>query len=627
MGFLSAVFALSLLTSGVPAHELVVRHSAASPRALDGRAATVIPPADFSVAITGKTPRRRAKKVALERLRGKPTFKSTRPGRGGSSTVPVDGSDFDDEYLTNVTVGGQHFSLIIDTGSSDTWVAQKNFNCFDLTGAPLPEDQCFFGTAGFDPKASKTFKPFPNVSFNITYGDGEFLSGPVGFDTISIGGLSVKNQELGFPTLAAWEGDGVNTGLIGLAFPDLTSVYNTTDPTKASSANQIPYDPLFVSAVKQKRVKAPFFSVALNRGTFDQQENDPFDPNLGFLSFGGLAPVPVTSTSVTVPVEGYSVTTGIPSSAPGSPFFFYTVAVQGFTFPGSNHVHTANNNTILDTGTTLNFIPTDVMAAFAKAFQPPATLDEDFGLYLVDCNAKVPEFLVTIGGVRFSVDGRDQILPGGTDENGNIICVLGTQDGGPNVPENIFILGDTFLHNVVSTFSPTLGELQFKFTWIKLAAAGAEVDGEEVLLQQEPALRPLTSLKWPYVPDQSSYPDPLKRDDPKPLQTHQYEAIGAICPKYVKDWAEYLAATSSAIRQVLAAHPSLPGLLTQLDRLRGHEREDALQRALGVSAPDIRAQRGPEKLGDDVLALRALAEAVEGAVRGGKDGELGLDWE
>ncbi len=39
-------------------------------------------------------------------------------------------------------------------------------------------------------------------------------------------------------------------------------------------------------------------------------------------------------------------------------------------------------------------------------------------------------------------------------------------------------------------------------------------------------MRPLTSLNWPYVPEESAFPDPLKRDDPKPLQLPQYEAIG-----------------------------------------------------------------------------------------------------
>jgi len=136
-------------------------------------------------------------------------------------------------------------------------------------------------------------------------------------------------------------------------------------------------------------------------------------------------------------------------------------------------------------------------------------------------------------------------------------------------------------------------------------------------------LRPLTSLKWPYIPEESAYPDPLKRDDPKPLQLHQYEAI----------------ATSEAVRKALKSHPSLPALLRQIDSLRGQEREDALQQALGVSASDDLGQSGSRssqrhqfapvivKTDEERAALRAVAEAVESAVRGGKEGTLGLDWE
>ncbi|KAJ7637027.1 hypothetical protein FB45DRAFT_908045 [Roridomyces roridus] len=133
---------------------------------------------------------------------------------------------------------------------------------------------------------------------------------------------------------------------------------------------------------------------------------------------------------------------------------------------------------------------------------------------------------------------------------------------------------------------------------------------EEPLSDDAPPLRPLTSLKWPYVPEESAYPDPLKRDDPKPLQTRQYEAI----------------ATSTAIRKTLEAHPNLPALLTNIDKLRGPEREGALQRALGVSAPNLTSNTSNAELSQDVLALRALAEAVEGAVRGGREAALGLDW-
>ncbi|KAG5733322.1 hypothetical protein E4T56_gene8786 [Termitomyces sp. T112] len=135
--------------------------------------------------------------------------------------------------------------------------------------------------------------------------------------------------------------------------------------------------------------------------------------------------------------------------------------------------------------------------------------------------------------------------------------------------------------------------------------------GEESPLEELAPLRPLTSLKWPYIPDESAYPDPLQRDDPKTLQLHQYEAI----------------ATSPSIRKILAAHPNLKALLTSIDSLRGNDREHALQRALGVSAVDIKDIKARVELGEDVLALRELAEAVEVAVRGGRDEALGLDWD
>jgi hypothetical protein len=68
--------------------------------------------------------------------------------------------------------------------------------------------------------------------------------------------------------------------------------------------------------------------------------------------------------------------------------------------------------------------------------------------------------------------------------------------------------------------------------------------------------------------------------------------------------------------------------LTSIDKLRGRDREEALQRALGVAVPDIIAQgsiKAPED-NEDVLALRELTEAVEAAVRGSKQDALGLDW-
>lgn len=158
------------------------------------------------------------------------------------------------------------------------------------------------------------------------------------------------------------------------------------------------------------------------------------DPHLGFLAFGGLPPVPVTSTVATVPIQGFTV-----SSGGASELFFYNVDVDGYTFPGSNKVDTKGSAAILDTGTTLNLVPTPVALAYNAAFRPPAQFDEDSGLFFVDCDSTAPAFSAVIGGKSFVVDGRDNVIPS-LDEDGNLVCISGTQDGGPNTDGNIFVL-------------------------------------------------------------------------------------------------------------------------------------------------------------------------------------------
>ena len=58
-----------------------------------------IPAADFYVSIVDTTPRSNAKKTLMKNF-----------------TASAAGSDLDEEYLVNVTIGGQPFSIQIDTG-------------------------------------------------------------------------------------------------------------------------------------------------------------------------------------------------------------------------------------------------------------------------------------------------------------------------------------------------------------------------------------------------------------------------------------------------------------------------------------------------------------------------------
>jgi hypothetical protein len=171
----------------------------------------------------------------------------------------------------------------------------------------------------------------------------------------------------------------------------------------------------------------------------EQATNDPFTPNLGLLAFGGTVDVPVLNTSVMVPIQGYMNTSSVPSNSSDARFLWYTIDIDAYTFAGSNFVPTKSNNTILDSGSTFNWVPTAVAAAYNALFTPPATLDDDL-MYVVPCNATAPAFAVVVGGKSFVIDPRDQVVPIGKDGNGAPLCYSGTQDNGPDDAGATFVL-------------------------------------------------------------------------------------------------------------------------------------------------------------------------------------------
>lgn len=98
-----AVVSDLVLASDFSAH--FVSHHSNPSAALPSR---VIPVAEHSLQISGKVPRSTAKKNLRSQLR-QYLSKST------SDIAPIAGSDYDEEYLVNGTIGGQHFSFIVDT--------------------------------------------------------------------------------------------------------------------------------------------------------------------------------------------------------------------------------------------------------------------------------------------------------------------------------------------------------------------------------------------------------------------------------------------------------------------------------------------------------------------------------
>lgn len=180
MARLAALLALSVIATSSRAFKLIVTPVSLPIKSTD----TTLPQAEFAVNLTAKVPKSAHKKALLRGLRG---VASKTP------TATLAGSDQDEEYLTDIIVGGQKFKVIVDTGSwvfsvsdmvraehgcrSDTWFAAQNFSCFDLSDQPQPTSSCAFGSSGFNPSASKTYVAYPEKNFNISYGDNEFLNG------------------------------------------------------------------------------------------------------------------------------------------------------------------------------------------------------------------------------------------------------------------------------------------------------------------------------------------------------------------------------------------------------------------------------------------------------------------
>lgn len=92
-------------------------------------------------------------------------------------------------YLASVQFGGTPYTVVIDTGSSDTWLAQTSFQCVSPnTGTPVSEAQCAFGPL----YPSSTLIEIPGLEINVSYADGEKLEGVIGYGLSNIAGLSIE---------------------------------------------------------------------------------------------------------------------------------------------------------------------------------------------------------------------------------------------------------------------------------------------------------------------------------------------------------------------------------------------------------------------------------------------------
>jgi hypothetical protein len=225
---LAAISFLALTATAVPLQAGSVNHMAKrtlQQRGVDLKVNTYKPTAFTE----SRTPTKSDKVMTLSKLSSKGAnprsaayLKGLTGRKGKKATTSGSGeliSLFEgEEYATPIVFGTQTFDVIVDTGSSDTWVVKEGFECIDLdTGKEVTASDCDFGSTY---TVDSTFKTISGEEFEIEYGDGEYLYGYMGTETVTLADITVS-AEVAVVTEAAWEGDGTTSGLTGLAYPAL----------------------------------------------------------------------------------------------------------------------------------------------------------------------------------------------------------------------------------------------------------------------------------------------------------------------------------------------------------------------------------------------------------------------
>ncbi|OAX82480.1 hypothetical protein ACJ72_03163 [Emergomyces africanus] len=149
-------------------------------------------------------------------------------------------------HLVHITVAGQIYKVLPDTGSSDFWI---------------PSDKLPPGQRGSHPVyRTRNQSKIHGYTFSVEYADGNMAEGSMYAETVVIGGLTIRSMPFGaaeFMSLTlSW---GFEDGILGLAFRRISSI---KPPGRI---------PTFWECIRGK-LDRPLFAVALGlyrTGTID----------------------------------------------------------------------------------------------------------------------------------------------------------------------------------------------------------------------------------------------------------------------------------------------------------------------------------------------------------------------
>ena len=357
-------------------------------------------------------------------------------------------------FSADITVGFQTLRAALDTGSSDTWFLTQNANCTEIdTLQPVAPSECGFSGLRYTPDG--TFEQDTNSHLNDSYGNTEQVTGPLGHTKLMFGGITIPKQAVGGATYASLGGNpaGNISGIIGLAYPSLTSAFPGTDPSKdtictnktdPTTCGPIPYSPL-LSTIFSSNLTAPLFAFALSRGTTTG----------GTMTIGGIPRLHEPHINVTASAAPLIATVPIEPYANATSLSFYTASSSGFHYPNSLP-NAGQGQYLIDSGTYPNILPRSEADLINALFDPPATFNSTGGYYSVPCEAAAPPFGVELGGEIFYHNPKDMIIPVPGQSQ---LCLSAIQASTAAV--FVPILGATFMKNVLAVFDVGNTEITF----------------------------------------------------------------------------------------------------------------------------------------------------------------------
>ncbi|KAF9341299.1 aspartic peptidase domain-containing protein [Linnemannia elongata] len=294
----------------------------------------------------------------------------------------------DVQYYAEVEIGSnmQKFRLDLDTGSSDLWVA-------DIT--------CKTRRRRFIKANSTTFKPVVG-KFQISYGDGSAVKGFFGQDRVNVGGLVIEDQVIGLATAQSMSfSNDVIDGILGLGFNSISCMPGTLTPMD--------------NMIKQNLIQSPIFSVWLGRST---------EGGGGEYRFGSYDPERIDGELTWCPVTVKR---------------YWQIKCDGLFF-GDVDLQLASD-VIVDTGTTLVIVPTDVAKAIHS--QIPGSYYDDNNGWIVPNTpevANLPGFQLLLNGTKFDVIMKDLMREDVEGREGFVFSGIASSDR-----ITTWILGDVFI--------------------------------------------------------------------------------------------------------------------------------------------------------------------------------------